>query len=41
MVRVGGGGAGLGVDGGEDQGGIDCINLEITTTAGRSSINET
>ena len=29
---------GAGVGGGEDQGGIDCINLEIT---GRSSINET
>ena len=38
---MGGGGAGLGVGGGGDQGGIDCINLEITTTAGRSSINET
>ena len=38
---MGGGAAGLGVGGGEDQGGIDCINLEITTTAGRSSINET
>ena len=38
---MGGGGAGLGVGCGEDQGGIDCINLEIITTAGRSSINET
>ena len=41
VVRVGGGGAGLGVGGGEDKGGIDSINLEITTTVGRSSINET
>ena len=40
VVRVGGGGAGLGVGGGEDQGGIDCINLEITTTAGREGGRE-
>ena len=45
MDRVVCWGAGLGVGGGKDQGGIDCrpagVNLEINTIAGRLSINET